>query len=98
MNFISSGAANGAIGYDEYSYALGDYPVAKVNTARVLHLPTQYNVAVALTAAVINTDKSPRTTCCRTSTTCTSTDNRTYPLSSYSYMVLPVSGGDRRAR
>ena len=31
MNFISSGAANGAIGYDEYSYALGkNYPVAKV--------------------------------------------------------------------
>ena len=35
MNFIASAAANGAIGYDEYSYALGkNYPVAKmVNTA-----------------------------------------------------------------
>ncbi len=39
MNFISSGAANGAIGYDEYSYALGkNYPVAKVlNSERLLH-------------------------------------------------------------
>ena len=60
MNFVSSAAANGAIGYDEYSYALGkNYPVAKIeNTAGYFTLPTQYNVAVALTQAQINLDKS----------------------------------------
>ena len=58
MNFIASAAANGAIGYDEYSYALGkNYPVAKIeNTAGYFTLPTQYNVAVALTQAIINND------------------------------------------
>lgn len=55
INFLTSGAANGAIGYDEYSYALAkNFPVAKIrNTAGYFTLPTQYNVAVALTQARI---------------------------------------------
>src|SRR5207253_6794214 len=60
MNFITSAAANGAIGFDEYSYALGkNYPVVKLqNAAGYYTLPDQYNVAVALTKAIINRDKS----------------------------------------
>ena len=60
MNYVASDAADGAIGYDEYSYALGkNYPVAKLQNANgYFTLPTQYDVAVALTAAKINTDTS----------------------------------------
>ena len=37
-----------------------------------------------------------RTTCCRTCTTSTrSTTPRTYPLSSYSYMIIPTASNDR---
>jgi len=58
MNFVSSGGANGAIGYDEYAYALGqNFPVAKVEHASgSFKLPTQYNVAIALTKAAIHQD------------------------------------------
>mgnify|MGYP001792220380 CR=1 FL=1 len=43
MNYVSSDAADGAIGYDEYSYALGkNYPVAKISNANGYYpLPTQ---------------------------------------------------------
>ena len=60
MNFVSSPSANGSIGYVEYSYALAQsYPVAKIeNQAGFFTLPTQYNVAVALTKAVINMNKN----------------------------------------
>jgi hypothetical protein len=109
MNFISSAAANGAIGYDEYSYPLRkSFPVAKVeNTAGYFTAPTQYNVAVALTRAKINYDQNPNH--------CTSlgysppcyllqnldevyayNDKRTYPLSSYSYMIIPTASDDAR--
>jgi phosphate ABC transporter phosphate-binding protein len=109
MNFTSSAAANGAIGYDEYSYALGkNYPVAKIeNTAGYFTAPTQYNVAVALTQAKINYDKDPGH--CRSlgySPPCYLLqnldsvykygDNRTYPLSSYSYMIIPTASNDPR--
>ncbi len=72
-------AGNGAIGYDEYSYALGaHYPVVYVlNKSGYFTLPTQYNVAVALTQAIINSNTSnPRTTCSRTCTTSTATPIR----------------------
>jgi len=60
INFITSAAANGSIGYDEYSYALAkNFPVVKIkNAAGYYILPTQYNVAVALTKAKINEDKN----------------------------------------
>ena len=75
MNFVSSSAANGAIGYDEYSYALGkQWPVAKIeNTDGYFTLPTQYNVAVALTQATSTRTRRRRTTCCRTSPMSTGT-------------------------
>ena len=58
MNFVKGDGANGAIAMEEYSYPLqAGYPVLKVlNAAGYYTLPTQYNVAVALTAAQINND------------------------------------------
>ena len=58
MNFIKSKGANGSIGIEEYSYPLlAGYPAIKLlNKAGYFTLPTQYNVAVALTKAVINKD------------------------------------------
>ena len=99
MNFISSASANGAIGYDEYSYALAkDYPVAKVeNKGGYFTLPTQYNVAVALTKAQINYDKSsPNYLLQKLDGVYTDSDPRTYPLSSYSYMIIPTAADDSK--
>ena len=99
MNFVSSAAANGAIGYDEYSYALGkDYPVAKIqNSAGYFTLPTQYNVAVALTQAVINKDKSsPDYLLQNLDNVYRFGDPRTYALSSYSYMIIPTAADDQK--
>jgi phosphate transport system substrate-binding protein len=116
INFLTSSAANGAIGYDEYSYALNkNYPVAKVkNKDGFYNLPTQYNVAVALTQAKIcgiDTAPSASNPLCtgnpKTPTASpqyllqdlrnvyTYSDARTYPLSSYSYMLIPTAAGDR---
>jgi phosphate transport system substrate-binding protein len=99
INFITSAAANGAIGYDEYSYALAkNYPVAKVeNAAGYFTLPTQFNVAVALTKAQINEDKSsPDYLLQKLDEVYRYTDPRTYPMSSYSYMIIPTASDDSR--
>jgi len=99
MNYVASDAADGAIGYDEFSYALGkNFPVAKVeNSGGYFTLPTQYNVAVALTQAKINTDKSsPNYLLQDLSKVYTYADKRTYPLSSYSYMIIPTASNDSR--
>ena len=97
MNTISGFAGNGTIGYVEYSYPLNkDYPVVKVlNKAGYYVEPTQYNVAVALTKAQINQDKtSPIYLTQILDDVYTHTDPRAYPLSSYSYMIIPT--GARR--
>lgn len=99
INFITSAAANGAIGYDEYSYALAkNYPVIKLKNASGFYtLPTQYNVAVALTQAQINTDKnSPNYLLQNLDKVYAFGDARTYPMSSYSYMIIPTSANDPR--
>ena len=93
MNYVSSSSANGAIGYVEYSYALADnYPVAKMlNSAGYYTLPTQYDVAVALEKAQINMDKSsPDYLLQNLNKVYTDPDPRTYPLSSYVYMIEPT--------
>lgn len=95
MNFITGGSANGAIGYDEYSYPLGaGFPVAKVlNKSGYFTLPNQYNVAVALTQAQINMDKSsPDYLLQNLDHVYVNPDRRVYPLSSYSYMIVPTGG------
>ena len=100
INFVTSKAGNGAIAFDEYSYALGaQYPVVKVlNAAGYFTLPTEYNVAVALTQAIINSDASnPLTYLLQDLHNVYGyTDPRTYPLSSYSYAIIPTAANDPR--
>jgi phosphate transport system substrate-binding protein len=99
INFVMSAAGNGSIGYDEYSYAKqNSWPVANVeNQAGYFTAPTQYNVAVALTKAQINMQKSSPNYLLQTlNNVYTNPDPRTYPLSSYSYMIIPTSASDPR--
>jgi ABC-type phosphate transport system substrate-binding protein len=94
--FITSPYANGAIGYDEYAYALfSKYPVVQVlNPAGYYVLPTASNVAVALTKAKINEDaNSPNFLQQNLDSVYTFKDPRSYPLSSYSYLIVPRNKG-----
>lgn len=100
MNYISSTGGNGSIGYVEYSYALNkQYPVVKVlNAAGYYVEPTAYNVAVALTKARIETS-NPDPSVYLTQIlddVYNNTDPRAYPLSSYSYLILPTGSKDPR--
>lgn len=99
MNTISGFAGDGTIGYVEYSYPLNKgYPVVKVlNKAGYYVEPTQYNTAVALTKAVIRKTNDPTTNLTQDlSKVYTNTDPRAYPISSYSYMIMPTSANDPR--
>ncbi|NPD03998.1 phosphate ABC transporter substrate-binding protein [Nocardioides sp. zg-1308] len=99
MNTISGFAGNGTIGYVEYAYPLNkDYPVVKVlNEGGYYVEPTQYNVAVALTKARINEDtSSPLYLTQILDGVYNATDPRAYPLSSYSYMIVPTGAQDQR--
>ncbi|WP_081681073.1 substrate-binding domain-containing protein [Cellulomonas sp. URHD0024] len=94
MNYITSSAGNGTVGVVEYAYAqTADYPVVKIRNAAGYYLePTKFNVAVALTKARINTDKSSNLYLTQVlDDVYTDTDPRTYPLSSYSYMIIPTA-------
>ena len=93
--YITASYGNGSIGYDEYAYALNShYPVVKLlNPAGYYVLPTASNVAVALTKAVINEDtSSPDFLQQNLDSVYTFTDPRSYPLSSYSYLIVPRAG------
>ncbi len=109
MNTIKGSGGEGEIGYTEYSYPLqAHYPVVYVENRSGYYVqPTQYNVAVALTQASIVGCTSNGT--CNPSGVPASTyltqdldrvytysDPRTYPLSSYSYMVIPANKSDQR--
>jgi phosphate transport system substrate-binding protein len=99
MNYIQSAAANGSIGIDEYSYPLqAGYPVVQMeNAAGYYVLPTEYNDAVALTQAHINMDKSsPNYLLQNLNSVYGYSDPRTYPLSSYSYTIMPTAPADPR--
>ncbi len=99
MNTIAGAAGNGTIGYVEYSFPVNKkFPVVKMlNKAGYFVEPTQYNVAVALTKARINQDKgSDKYLTQILDGVYSATDPRTYPLSSYSYMLLPTGSADRR--
>ncbi|MCW2817093.1 MAG: phosphate transporter substrate-binding protein PhoT family [Nocardioides sp.] len=100
MNTVSGFAGDGTIGYVEYSYPLDKgYPVVKVlNRGGYYAEPTQYNTAVALTRARINTDKAdPNTYLTQIlDDVYTNPDPRAYPISSYSYMVIPTGADDPR--
>ncbi|MGZ4771456.1 MAG: phosphate ABC transporter substrate-binding protein PstS [Ilumatobacteraceae bacterium] len=92
--YVSQGFAEGAIGYVNYSYALGSqFPVVKVlNKAGYYTEPTPQNVAVSLLKAQINTDASDPTVYLtqQLDGVYNDTDSRNYPLSSYSYFILPT--------
>jgi phosphate ABC transporter phosphate-binding protein len=109
MNTVDSAAGEGDIGYAEYSYPLNaHYPVAYVeNPDGYFVQPTQYDVAVALTRAKINgcnasgtcspTGLSPNTYLTQNlDDVYTYKDPRSYPISSYSYMIIPTSSTDQR--
>ncbi|HUC24030.1 MAG TPA: substrate-binding domain-containing protein [Streptosporangiaceae bacterium] len=93
--YISASYGQGAIGYDEYAYALNShYPVVKVlNPAGYYVLPTASNVAVALTQAQIDEDPgSVNYLQQNLDNVYTFKDPRSYPLSSYSYLIVPKTG------
>jgi len=99
MNYVKSDGANGAIAMEEYSYPLGaNFPVLKVlNKAGYYTLPTQYNVAVALTQAQINDDPNdPNYLTQKLDNVYVNPDKRTYPLSSYVYAIIPTAADDSR--
>jgi len=86
--YVAQEQSVGAITYVEYSYAkAAGFPVAKVlNRANYYVLPTAQAVAVGLLGARINADLSQNLT-----GVYGNVDKRTYPLSSYSYMIIPTS-------
>jgi ABC-type phosphate transport system substrate-binding protein len=91
-SYIGSPSNNGAIGYDEYAYALDSHipVVAMENAAGYDVLPTASNVAIALQKASINEDPSSVNFLIQDLDQVYGyNDPRTYPLSSYSYLIVP---------
>lgn len=91
-NYIASAANDGAIGYDEYAYALsyGIPTVAVLNPAGYYVQPSASNVAIALEKAQIDENPADLTFLMQQlGAVYTDTDPRSYPLSSYSYLIVP---------
>jgi phosphate ABC transporter phosphate-binding protein len=88
--YVAQDQANGSLTYVEYSYAVNQgFPVAKVkNSAGYYVSPSASNVAVGLMGASINSDLTQNL-----SGVYNNKDKRAYPLSSYSYMVVPTAVG-----
>ncbi|GAB4006971.1 phosphate ABC transporter substrate-binding protein PstS [Nocardioides ultimimeridianus] len=87
-NYVSASYGEGSIGYVEYAYAKRiDFPVVGLlNKAGYYAQPTAGNVAVALTRAKINKDLTQNL-----ASVYDNPDPRAYPMSSYSYMILPTT-------
>lgn len=87
--YVAQSYGEGAITYVEYSYAQYEkFPVVRLaNDGGYYALPTDYNVAVALQHARID----PSTLEQILDGVYASTEPQAYPLSSYSYMILPTS-------
>jgi ABC-type phosphate transport system substrate-binding protein len=87
-NYVSASYGAGAIGYVEYAYAKRiSFPVVSLlNKAGYFAQPSAGNVAVALTRAKINPNLTQNL-----ASVYTNPDKRAYPMSSYSYMVVPTS-------
>jgi ABC-type phosphate transport system substrate-binding protein len=86
--YVAQRANEGTITYVEYSYALNaGFPVVKVlNNAGYYSEPTASNVAVGLLENKIADDLTSDLT-----GVYNNADPRAYPLSSYSYMIIPTS-------
>lgn len=94
--YVSQNYGEGAITYVEYSYAIeAGFPVAKVLNAAGYYIePSASSVAVALLNAKINTTVGSADYLTQIlDGVYNSTDPRTYPLSSYSYMIVPTEVG-----
>ncbi len=91
--YVSQNYGEGAITYVEYSYALkSGFPVAKVLNASGYYVePTAQAVAVALMKARINTTQGSADYLTQIlDDVYANGDKRSYPLSSYSYMIIPT--------
>jgi phosphate ABC transporter phosphate-binding protein len=86
--YVAQRANDGTITYVEYSYALNaGFPVVKVlNNAGYYSEPTASNVAVGLLQNTIRDDLTSDLT-----GVYNNADPRAYPLSSYSYMIIPTT-------
>jgi phosphate ABC transporter phosphate-binding protein len=86
--YVKQNQGEGAITYVEYSYATKNhFPVAKVlNDGGYYVEPKATNVAVALLKAQID----PADLTQKLDGVYSNSDKRTYPLSSYSYMIVPT--------
>jgi ABC-type phosphate transport system substrate-binding protein len=96
IDYLTSKAGNGAIGYDEYAYAhAGGAEVARIaNPAGKYVLPTAGNVTEALTAASVNENPhSPYYLEENLAGAFASKNPASYPLSYYGYLIVPRSGG-----
>lgn len=92
--YVSQAQNDGTITYVEYSYALNtDFPVVKLLNKKGYYVePKAENVAVGLLAARINnTPSSPDYLTQILDGVYDNPDARAYPLSSYSYMVIPTA-------
>jgi ABC-type phosphate transport system substrate-binding protein len=95
IDYIKSSFANGAIGYDGYFGALnaGLAVLRLRNPAGRYVLPTPANVTTALKAAVINENpKSPNFLQENLNNVYTFRAPGSYPLSFYSYLIVPRVG------
>ena len=95
IDYVTSAKANGAIGYDEYAYALyAKAPVASIGNPDGRYVqPTARNVTEALTKAVVN--ENPRSASYLQEDLAGVYANRnpdSYPLSYYGYLIAPRSG------
>jgi len=87
-NYVANpGLGVGAVGYVEAGYAIARrFPVVAVrNSAGNFSLPTAYNVATALQHARLNPDSTQEL-----SQVYAAPEGNAYPISSYSYMIVPT--------
>lgn len=94
--YVSQDYGEGAITYVEYSYALrAGFPVAKVLNAGGFYVePTAQAVAVSLLKASINNNAGSADYLTQIlDGVYNNSDPRAYPLSSYSYMIVPTEVG-----
>jgi phosphate transport system substrate-binding protein len=98
ISYVQSPSGMGSIAYVENSYAVTrGAPVLKLgNPAGYYVSPTAPHVAVALTGARIHADETDPSTYLTAdlSGVWTNDDPRSYPLSAYSYAIVPTGASD----
>jgi ABC-type phosphate transport system substrate-binding protein len=93
-NYVAQpGIGLGAIGYLESAYAVQrNFPVAAVeNHSGKFVLPTSHAVSTALKAATLNSDRTQNL-----GSVYTNANPLAYPISSYSYMIVPKASADAK--